>query len=420
MSPSLPSLPTAAATLGLLPAANSTIQLNQSDNMSSSGFGELLGEACSVLSPISADNLTGPLDGENLLAALPVLPQDGKLLPLLRQILDKVAGAGIDLREFVEHLATKLRTLGQDSAVRPEQQLAAALQQLLQEQPALKSELPADALDAITRSADAPPRPLVASAGLANQTPLVWQQTSETGVDLQQHCQQAVSRDNRPLLTIDTALSQAQQPIAAQDQRAIDTGALLAALKRLTSDNRSASADLLTRADSPVSGALLPTTASSAAVPSGPGMPTVTVAAAFSQAEWDQALGERIQWLASHKVQGAQVKLNPANLGPLEVRIQMQNDQATIQFTTHHAAVREALEAAVPRLKEMLEASGVQLVDVDVSGQQSFAGRQQAAHDGENPSWANSFEGGGESGQEIRVQTPLAAFTRRGRLDLFA
>jgi flagellar hook-length control protein FliK len=153
--------------------------------------------------------------------------------------------------------------------------------------------------------------------------------------------------------------------------------------------------------------------------PSTAGVPTVTVATAFGHADWDQALGDRIQWLVGQKVQGAQVKLNPANLGPMEVRIQMNNDQASIQFTAHHAVVREALEAALPRLREMLEASGVQLVDVDVSGQQSFAGRQQAADEQERPYWANGFDGA-ESDPEIRVQTPLTAFSGSGRLDLFA
>jgi flagellar hook-length control protein FliK len=214
-------------------------------------------------------------------------------------------------------------------------------------------------------------------------------------------------------------LSQLQQPIGTQEQAAPDTVALLAALKRLAGDNSPAPTDGLTRAEQLVPGAGAASAASSTGAPSTAGAPTVTVATAFGQADWDQALGDRIQWLVGQKVQGAQVKLNPANLGPLEVRIQMQNDQASIQFTAHHAVVREALEAALPRLREMLEASGVQLVDVDVSGQQSFAGRQQATEDRENPYWGNGFDGA-ESDQEIRVQTPLTVFDGRGRLDLFA
>ena len=118
-------------------------------------------------------------------------------------------------------------------------------------------------------------------------------------------------------------------------------------------------------------------------------------------------------------MQGAQVKLNPANLGPMEVRIQMQNDQASIQFTSHHAVVREALEAALPRLRDMFEASGVQLVNVDVSSGQSFAQQQQAAQDSFGQSWGHNIDAS-EPELKIRTQTPLGAFAARGRLDLFA
>jgi flagellar hook-length control protein FliK len=422
MSPSLPSLSAAVATTELLPAASSNIQLKQSDNTSSGGFGGLLGEACSALLPFRPDGVAAPLDNAKLVAGLQALPLDGKLLPLLQQTLDSVAGAGIDVEQFVERLASKLKMLTQDSSTRPEQQLAAALQQLLQDQPELNAVLPGDTLAVIARTADSQNSLLSASAGdrMAHRlAELIQQKASAVAGDLQQYSQQGASRDGRAF-TPDTGLTQLQQPIAAEEQVVPDMAVLLAAFKRLAGDNRSASpTDSLTRADSPVSGVSAPTTVASTAAAPTPGVPTVTVATPFGQADWDQALGERIQWLAGQKVQSAQVKLNPANLGPLEVRIQMQNDQATVQFSAHHALVREALEAALPRLREMLEASGVQLVDVDVSGQDSFAGRQQAARDHQSPDLGNGFDGG-QSSDDIRIQTPLASFNQRGRLDLFA
>ncbi len=431
MTPSLPSLPGAAVTSELLPAATSTIALNQSDSVRSGGFGELLGEAYSALSPGAAGGITAPVDGEKLLAELQqFLPPDGKLLPLLQQTLDQVAAAGFDLNRFAEGLANKLKSLTQDIVMRPEQQLAVALQQLVQEQPALQSVLPTDTLAAVaasaaSRSADASAR-LPAPAGTSNEaTPAhrlaepVQHKAIETPADLRQSGQQAVIAE-RGAITLETALSQLQHPaIGTQEQAALDTTALLAALKRAAGSNSASSTDALTRAEVSVSGAGAPTSVSPSGAPPTAGVPTVTVATAFGHADWDQALGDRIQWLVGQKVQGAQVRLNPANLGPMEVRIQMQNDQASIQFTAHHAVVREALEAALPRLREMLEASGVQLVDVDVSGQQSFADRQQAAEEQGIPYWANGLDGT-ESDQEIHSQTPLTAFSGRGRLDLFA
>ena len=56
-------------------------------------------------------------------------------------------------------------------------------------------------------------------------------------------------------------------------------------------------------------------------------------------------------------------------LGPVDVRINVNGEQANIQFTSQHAAVREALESSVGRLREMLESSGLNLADVGVSDQ---------------------------------------------------
>jgi flagellar hook-length control protein FliK len=149
-----------------------------------------------------------------------------------------------------------------------------------------------------------------------------------------------------------------------------------------------------------------------------PGLPTITLGTALNQGAWDQALGERIQWMVSHKLQGAQIKLNPANLGPMEVRVQVQNEQASIQFTSAHGVVREALEAALPRLRDMFDASGVKLVDVDVSGQ-SFAEQQRTAGEGESAAWGGAVSEQ-DSELETGLDTPLDRFLGSGRLDLFA
>jgi|GEM_PF-1499173 len=86
----------------------------------------------------------------------------------------------------------------------------------------------------------------------------------------------------------------------------------------------------------------------------------------LNESGWQEGLGERIIWMTDKSLQTAEIRLNPAHLGPLEIRIQMDQDQATIHFATHHASVREAIEAAVPKLREMLGAQEISLVDVNV------------------------------------------------------
>jgi flagellar hook-length control protein FliK len=95
------------------------------------------------------------------------------------------------------------------------------------------------------------------------------------------------------------------------------------------------------------------------------------------QAAWGEEVGSRVKWMVNSQVQSAELKMNPANLGPVEVKISVQNDQTTIHFSAQNGAVREALDAAMPRLREMLGDNGVNLADVDVSDQ-SFAQQHKA------------------------------------------
>ncbi|MBI5041004.1 MAG: flagellar hook-length control protein FliK, partial [Gammaproteobacteria bacterium] len=149
-------------------------------------------------------------------------------------------------------------------------------------------------------------------------------------------------------------------------------------------------------------------------------LPTATVETPLRQPGWDQALGERVMWVVNNKFQGVELKLNPAHLGPIEVRVQMQNDQAQVSFVAQHAPVREALEAALPRLREMFGANGFNLADVNVS-QHSFAEQQRHAQTAEG----NFRAGTGTADETDLGSIAQQEFTRgggqsRGAIDLFA
>lgn len=150
-------------------------------------------------------------------------------------------------------------------------------------------------------------------------------------------------------------------------------------------------------------------------------LPSLTLDTPFQKAAWDQGVTDKIQWMVGQKLQGAEIKLNPEHLGPITVKIQMQNDQASVQFTATHGVVRDALEAAVPRLREMLDNQGIQLADVDVS-EHSFAQQQKDKQAGSTPSVSRSTEA--DQQQIIHEEdsgknwtTPVAV---AGSVDLFA
>lgn len=104
--------------------------------------------------------------------------------------------------------------------------------------------------------------------------------------------------------------------------------------------------------------------------------PVIQLNTPVNNTSWGDSFNQRIHWLVNQSVSGAEIRLNPQHMGPVEVRIQMQNDQATVSFTAQHAATKEAIDAALPRLREMLNEQNVNVVEMDVS-QHSFAEQRE-------------------------------------------
>lgn len=106
-----------------------------------------------------------------------------------------------------------------------------------------------------------------------------------------------------------------------------------------------------------------------------------------SSPAWGDDLSQKVTWLATQKNQVAELHLNPAHLGPIEITLTINNDdrQATAQFVSNHLAVREAIESALPKLREMMAENGISLNNVNVSAdsprqQAEQSPRQSAQH----------------------------------------
>jgi flagellar hook-length control protein FliK len=98
---------------------------------------------------------------------------------------------------------------------------------------------------------------------------------------------------------------------------------------------------------------------------------------------WDQQLGQKIIFMAAGGEQSATMELNPPDLGPLQVVLSVNKDQATAAFSSAAPEVRQALESALPKLKEMMSEAGIQLgsatVSAGMSDQNNSAFSQQAS-----------------------------------------
>ena len=91
-------------------------------------------------------------------------------------------------------------------------------------------------------------------------------------------------------------------------------------------------------------------------------------------------MGEKVLWLAAQNVSSAEINLHPKDLGPMQVRVSVNQEQTTVSFTSHHAVVREVLDQNLNRLRDMFSEQGLNLVNVDVSDK-SFSRRQGDAQD---------------------------------------
>lgn len=128
---------------------------------------------------------------------------------------------------------------------------------------------------------------------------------------------------------------------------------------------------------------------------------------------WGRALGQQLNWMVSGQHQTAELNLHPADLGPMQVVLTVENRQAELMFVSREPAVREAIENALPHLRDMLANAGIQLGQANVSAEQT----PRQAHDETRPR---------TSSRELQDSDSVASVTqpvpRRGQglVDMFA
>jgi flagellar hook-length control protein FliK len=97
------------------------------------------------------------------------------------------------------------------------------------------------------------------------------------------------------------------------------------------------------------------------------GAPTDRIAARVGTPGWDNQVGQKIIWMVAGKEQSASLTLNPPDMGPMQVVLRVTNDQASVTFSAAQPEVRQALEDALPKLREMLSESGIALGNASVN-----------------------------------------------------
>jgi len=92
---------------------------------------------------------------------------------------------------------------------------------------------------------------------------------------------------------------------------------------------------------------------------------------------WGNEMSEKVIWMVNSQIKEAEIKLNPGSLGSIDIKISLKDDQANVVFNVQSVQAKEALELALPRLREMLAEAGVHLNQADFSDHNPQQGKEQ-------------------------------------------
>jgi len=137
--------------------------------------------------------------------------------------------------------------------------------------------------------------------------------------------------------------------------------------------------------------------------------------APVGSSDFAKELGQHITWLSGQDVKQAQIRLNPQDLGPLDVKVSVEHGRVDVSFLTQHPAATAAVQQGLDQLNQMLGGQGLSLGHATVGqhAQQQFAQQGQQGQQSQASSSASD---------ESVADTPIAAATRIavGLVDAFA
>ena len=272
------------------------------------------------------------------------------------------------------------------------------------------------------------------ATGLPNQVALTAMASEATGLPKQTAAETTATAKPSalpsPLAKTDLGVSQSKSApaagvISAQTDAKKDAAfaSMLASMNPATT-NKSSDADekalALAAAPQPNSAALASMQATASPLNPANVFPTqLTINTPVTHDNWGDEFNQKITWLATNKEQTAELHLNPPQLGPMDVVIKVSGDQATALFTSPHAAVRDAIELALPRLREMMADSGIMLGNASVSDQAS-RNRQNDA-EGRSPNSRAGVNGIADTAALSNLSMRVSPISRHnGIVDTFA
>ena len=142
--------------------------------------------------------------------------------------------------------------------------------------------------------------------------------------------------------------------------------------------------------------------------------------------EGQQQLNEKIRWMVNARNTMAEIRLDPPELGSMQVRVNVAGDAASVSFVVQSQQAKEALADAMPKLRDMLSEQGIELGDAQVrkdnssgneNGQQLAEGKESGSRNGAGNRREND---GLDDVDETRIIEQSVTRAAKGGIDFYA
>ena len=193
-------------------------------------------------------------------------------------------------------------------------------------------------------------------------------------------------------------------PLVRQADAAVDAGQISRVLEQFSEFSQRAAPVTASTVSAPVGG-IAPLSESGLASSSS-GVAQLSVDVPVQDQRWQKAFSQRVVWSVGNN-QSAQLRIHPAELGRIDIQVNVENDKASVVFNTQHGMVKEAIELALPRLREMLSEQGIDLENVDVNS--ADINQQQAGPDQGSEEHGNLNAGTSDVLNEEGAETELVS-----------
>lgn len=136
---------------------------------------------------------------------------------------------------------------------------------------------------------------------------------------------------------------------------------------------------------------------------------------------WATEVGNHVSWMASHQQGRAELVLTPPQLGRIEISLSVSGDQASALFVSTNPAVRDTLEGALPRLREILADAGITLGQAQVGSESPGQSANKRENGDNSPRGSNAGFIGDPTSTRMAANVGASWSTSgRGMVDTFA